>query len=205
MRTRHNGRSGKRFPGPVIVLPKAVFCSDEYRALSHRARALLLTLHLTYNGRDNGSLRILFNRPRDYGFSGRQQLEMARNELVIGGWIEVTRPGSREHVPTYYAMTWIEVNANDNAGIRARPASGLWRKEREAERDTLALSVPPRRARQCPKHGDKTVTSYGNVPAPIVPSYGSRRSASLPPDGTIRGTNDDLTLPPNGNALYVLP
>lgn len=142
-------RSPKRFSGPVIVLPKSVFRSPEYWTLSHRARTLLLAFHLDFNSHNNGALRLLFTKPAAFGFSGRAQMELARNELLTAGWIEITRQGGK-HSPSLYALTWMPINACDADGIKSRAVSHLWKAEKVGDRDTFGKAAPAKCQRKPP-------------------------------------------------------
>jgi hypothetical protein len=87
-RALRTGRSGKFFPGPVIVLQKAILDTDEMRALPANATKLLLSILPQYNGpgSNNGAIRILMRQPRRYGFKSGATLTQARDDLRQRAW-----------------------------------------------------------------------------------------------------------------------
>lgn len=136
-----NGRASGR--GLVIVLPKSVFDTDEYRALSHRARTLLTFVHLTYSKYNNGSLRILTSEPERYGFRSKDLLSKARNELIAAGWLQVTRLPKFKRMPWLYALTWEAIDANPADGVKGtQTASNLWRSGNAGKRETFGRELP---------------------------------------------------------------
>lgn len=204
--------SGRRAgDGPVIVLPKSVFDTDEYRALSDRARTLLTFMHLTYTKFNNGSLCLIFSTPKAYGFGGRSLMAKARDELLNAGWISITHEPTAKRDPILYALTWLPINEDSAKGVKGNPVpSGLWQSARASERDAFGRpNVVPsaRRVRKSrPSRVDGQATSTDSNPCPgsrdnTVPITGIRVEPIVPAIGTEPPISRGCAVPAAGNSL----
>ena len=82
--------------------------SDEYVALSPRAKQLLIDVALQYNGFNNGALAAAWSYMRESrGWRSKSTLAKARGELVDAGFLIVTHyQGNLLKRSTYFAISW---------------------------------------------------------------------------------------------------
>lgn len=163
-RARNTGRSSKPLEPPFAQLPRHVYDTDEFAALSFRARSLLLELALQYKGRNNGKLCASHSVVRQRGFRSKDQLSKALRELTQGGWILLTRQGGLTKA-SWYALTYRPIDALPGLEVKPGPALNLWRKEQEGSRDRAPVAINPSRRGFAAKPHRKT----GNV----APSIGT--------------------------------
>lgn len=125
-RERFKSRSNT---GWFMRFPIEVLDSAGYRALSFKARALLLDLGAQYRGHNNGDLAAPWSWMKSRGWKSKDTLRRALLELLASGMIEQTRQGGL-HCPSLYAFTWLPINdCGDKLDVRATSVpSGLWRR-----------------------------------------------------------------------------
>jgi hypothetical protein len=82
-------------PPPFVMLQKRVLESAEYARLSSKGVKLLVDVLAQYNGRNNGDLCLALGIMKKRGWRSSSTLHDAKNELIKGGWIELTRQGGR--------------------------------------------------------------------------------------------------------------
>lgn len=58
-----------------------------------------------YKGTNNGDLCMTFSVMKEVGWTSKDQLQKARNELIEKGWIVLTCQGGRKK-PSLYAVTF---------------------------------------------------------------------------------------------------
>jgi len=87
--------------------------SEQYRSLSFVARAVLMEIHMQYNGSNNGNLAATRTMAKDWGVTSPNMLQKALSDLLAGGWIVQTRSsyfsrhGSR---CALYALSWYAID-----------------------------------------------------------------------------------------------
>ncbi len=111
-RKRRRGKSK-----PFLLLPMDMIRSDQYATLSARAVKLMIDIGAQYNGTNNSDLDIVWARMSKRGWTSKDQLNKARDELVERGFIVRTcLPGWRgTRSPTLYAITWQPIDDTRNA------------------------------------------------------------------------------------------
>lgn len=151
MKTRYDKRArqtgkGASGEGHRLQVPAAVLNSPNYRALSHKAKALILDMGARYNGYNNGNLALPWSWMKVQGWKSKDTLQRAIKELLDAGIIELTRQGGM-HAPSLYAYTWFKI---DEAKVAldvpfTNVASGKWRTQLAPSK----TEVPPRLSGQC--------------------------------------------------------
>lgn len=128
MRTREKFKS-RRDSGAFMRFPTEVLDSPKYRALSFKARALLLDLGAQFRGRNNGDLAAPWSWMKNRGWKSKDTLRRALLELLAAGMIEQTRQGGL-HCASLYAFTWLPIDeCGGKLDVSACAiASGLWRR-----------------------------------------------------------------------------
>jgi hypothetical protein len=106
MVSRRERITGRRERGSFLLLPHAYLDSEQYAQLSPRAVKALLDLASQYRGKNNGDLAATWSVMRRCGWTSKDQLYKALQELLNFGWIVCTRRGGRDRtLPTLYAVT----------------------------------------------------------------------------------------------------
>ena len=100
---------GRRKSPSFTMLRHDVMDSPNYRALSHRAVRLLMDIARQYNGSNNGDLCATFSLMKGRGWSSKDQLFKALDELEHCGFILKSRQGGR-HQCNLYALTWFNID-----------------------------------------------------------------------------------------------
>jgi len=99
----------KRGASGFIKIPHFVCNSEEFCNLSVFALKLLIDLMSQYNGFNNGSLTICWQVMTKRGWKSKDTLYKAKDELLLGRWIAITRVGNRKKT-SLYALTTYSVN-----------------------------------------------------------------------------------------------
>jgi hypothetical protein len=174
--------SKKAYAGPVVVLPKSLLTSDQWRALSGSEVKLLMAVLAQFNGpgRNNGGLQIIMRGPRRYGFMSNDTLKNARDGLLRAGFLQMTRIGNARR-SDLYALTWVGIDRVAGIEAKADPKpADLWRTANAAMRE-----VPIRHRRRGTLSSPKTGTRTPNY----APKTGTRTTPRVPKTG-ILGTNN---------------
>ena len=113
MTPRHKAK-GRRDSGTFVALPCDVLNGENFCRLSPKANKLLLDLcsqlRMKSGGAvNNGDLSIAIKLMQGRGWTSKQQLAEACDELEHYGFIVLTRQGGR-HQPSLYAITWWAIN-----------------------------------------------------------------------------------------------
>jgi len=122
-------REGKkeRFAG----IPHVVLESKSYIALPARANKLLLDVVYQYNGKNNGDLTVAWGVMEKRGWSSKDTLSKAVQDLVEADLILKTRtgrfmnPGARCDL---YAITWQAIDECPGKDLEASPTNAPLRK-----------------------------------------------------------------------------
>jgi hypothetical protein len=107
----------RRESGLFHALPEAVLDSQNFRHLGPKACKLIFDLlrqlRLSRGGpKNNGDICIAWSLMKPCGWSSKQQLYEARDELEHYGFIVVTRQGGKNR-PTLYGFTWWSIDYCD--------------------------------------------------------------------------------------------
>ena len=78
---------------PFIMLPHAVFDSDEFRALSPLAKVILMLMIRRHNGHNNGSIMLGSREAADWFQCDQSTAWRAMSELKRSGIVTVTDKG----------------------------------------------------------------------------------------------------------------
>jgi len=106
---------GRRESGAFVALPFGVICSDNFKKLTAKGNKLFVDLcsqlRMKQGGAiNNGDLCITPKVMRARGWTSRETLYYARDELLHYGFIQVTRPGGFYNLPNLYALSFLAIN-----------------------------------------------------------------------------------------------
>jgi hypothetical protein len=124
---------GRSDAGTFVKIPTVVIDSTNFRALSAKAKALILDIGSGYNGHNNGDLAAPYSWMKKRGWRSKDTLHNALAELRQRGIIELTRQGGL-HAPNLYAFTWMAIDpCKGKLDVPAtRIPSGKWKHVPEA-------------------------------------------------------------------------
>jgi hypothetical protein len=139
------------------------FRSPEYAALSPRAVKALIDLYTHFKGANNGDLCAAWKIMAPLGWTSKDQLAKALQELLDRGWIVITRMGDKR-IARLYAVTWLGIDhCGGKLDVRPNPAPSMsWR--RPAKIICLTRST----GQTAPPHGSIKSESEWLCPAPRV-------------------------------------
>lgn len=131
-RRKATGRSAATYLG----IPHYVFRSNEFGQLTAWQLKLLVEIAGKYTGHNNGDLSCAYSQLKLRGWNSTGTLWTALRGLLEGGWLEITRHGSRNRC-ALYAVTWWPVDACEGKQLEIPPtksASNLWQQNKNAAR-----------------------------------------------------------------------
>lgn len=102
---------------PFIAVPVAVLTSDEWAGMSQRSRVLMLDLAGQYGGRNNGRLCPAFTAMQRSGWTSKDQLRKARDELLETPFAVRTRMGHPPSTPEWVGLTWWKLDWHQSMDI----------------------------------------------------------------------------------------
>ena len=97
---------GRKNCGSFSRMPHQVTNTENYRTLSIKAKALLQDTNARYNGRNNGDIDFTLKTMRKWGWNSNDMIAKAKTELLIKGFIVLTRQGSRNKANLYALTLW---------------------------------------------------------------------------------------------------
>lgn len=100
---------GRREGGSFVIIPHAFFECENYRSLSPRAVKLLFDLYSQYRGANNGDFTMAWSIMVSKGWTSKDQLHKARQELLASGFIVQTRQGWNNHC-SLYGVTFLPID-----------------------------------------------------------------------------------------------
>lgn len=89
-----------------VALPKPIIRSPEWMRLSLRGRVLAIDLMVQYTGKNNGRLTPSFEVMRRAGWTSKDQLRKARDELLECSFAIRTRMGHPPRTAEWIGFTW---------------------------------------------------------------------------------------------------
>ena len=92
-----------------VAVPHAILRHPNYASLKPRAVKLLFDLYGQYNGFNNGDFSAAFSIMKKLGWTSKDQLFKAREELLQKGWVVVTRQGGLNRA-TLFAVTFQSID-----------------------------------------------------------------------------------------------
>lgn len=101
-------QKGRKDSGTFLKIPTAVLQSENFRALSFKAKALLIDIGAGFTGYNNGDLAAPWSWMKQRGWRSKDTLHRAIRELLAFGMIELTRQGGL-HGASLYAFTWLPI------------------------------------------------------------------------------------------------
>ena len=112
---------------PFVSFRRDVFLhSAAYKSLSGRAKALLVDLTMQFNGRNNGDLTTTWKYMHEQGWRSRGTLNLAKQDLLDKGMIELTRQGGLG-MCSLYAVTWWPIDeCNGKLDLRETTTPRNW-------------------------------------------------------------------------------
>ena len=108
--------------GSFSRVPHQITNSENYRSLSTKAKALFHDTNARYNGRNNGDFDYTLKTMRLWGWNSNDTITKAKNELLLKGWIVLTRQGGRNRCNLYALTIWA---IDECDGKLDRPASRI--------------------------------------------------------------------------------
>ncbi len=94
-------------PYDFIAVPRRLPKSVEWRGLSGRSTKLLFDLASQYSGKNNGRLCPSFEvMKRDHGWTSKDQLIKAKQELLECSFVVQTRKGRAPRTAEWVGLTW---------------------------------------------------------------------------------------------------
>lgn len=119
---------GRKDAGTFLMIPTAVINSANFRALSAKAKALILDMGAGYNGHNNGDIAAPYSWMKERGWRSKDTLQRALVELRWRGMIEQTRQGGLVGA-SLYAFTWLSIDhCKGKLDVPAtQVASGKWK------------------------------------------------------------------------------
>ena len=166
---RRKKQKGRRSANSFLAMPHAVLNHPNFTGLSPRATKLLMDLASQYKGSNNGDLAAAWSIMSKRGWTSKDQLHKALQELLRRGWVVITRQGHRPRVASLYALTWLEIHECGGKLDRAptRKALGYWKAGVNPE--LVKTDRDPRRAGQVtPPHGSMEPELDSHRPATRV-------------------------------------
>ncbi|RDH84508.1 MAG: hypothetical protein DIZ80_03240 [endosymbiont of Galathealinum brachiosum] len=92
--------------GSFSLIPHTVTNSENYRSLSAKAVKLLIDTIARYNGSNNGDFDYSYKNMRKWGWNSNDTILKAKNELLLKGWLVLTRQGGRNKCNLYALTIW---------------------------------------------------------------------------------------------------
>jgi len=108
-KNRYKENAAKRESGGFVPLTYVVIRSQVFTKLSPIAVKLLIDLLSQYKGDNNGDFCATWSVMKARGWKSPTTLDKAKKELIIKGWIEVSKVGGRNS-PHLYAVTFFSVD-----------------------------------------------------------------------------------------------
>lgn len=172
-----NGRGGKKtkkIEGRFLPLPHSVLDSVGFQTLSPASIRLLLMVGRQYTGGNNGRLIATPKWLRAHGFKSHDTIARARRELVEHGLLFQTVQGGRPNRASWYALTWLDLDAHagydpDTPAAFAAARGGY---NRYVPEQKITCLIPP----------------IGTKVQRTVPTTGHTTPSAIPPIGTMRRT-----------------
>ena len=124
--TKRKRQRGRATAGRFVSIPHVVLESSSYINLRPRALKLLLDVALQYDGRNNGNLTVAWSFMEERGWSSKDTLSNAVQDLVEADLILKTRtgrfmnPGARCDL---YAFTWLAINECPGKDLEVAPTN----------------------------------------------------------------------------------
>jgi hypothetical protein len=156
-----NGRSREKFKGRrssggrgYSQLIHDYFQSPEYAALSPRAVKALIDLFCQFRGANNGDLCATWKFMARVGWTSKDQLNKAIDELIDADWLTVTRQGGRR-IPTLYGLTFLPIDeCGGKLDVSAtREARHSWKREGMSLRKSAVIPLSRPAGQTTPPHG----------------------------------------------------
>lgn len=135
-------KSSSRDAGGFVAIPWSVLDSASYQELSHPARSLLMEFARQYHGDDNGRMVATHAYLKSRGWSSKDVITRAKNELLDAGLIFETCKGQRPHKASWYALTWLSLDKLEgyDAGVEKAFPRGAYGAKKRLERAAPAPS-----------------------------------------------------------------
>ncbi|MEW6119379.1 MAG: hypothetical protein AB1593_04740 [Pseudomonadota bacterium] len=156
---------------PYCSIPWSVLDSRAYQGATPTARALLFELLRQHSGSNNGHLHLAHKWLAPRGWTSKETIERARDDLLKRGLIVQTKQGGLFIGASLYAVTWLPVS--NHVGLETSPSTyhpGAW----------LLCDLPKTNGRKSPVkkschpvHRGSLAPSIGAVSEPLAPSIGA--------------------------------
>jgi len=125
---------GRKDRGSFARMPHQITNSENYRTLSVRAKALLYDTNARYNGRNNGDFDYTLKNMKKWGWNSNDTIAKAKNELLVKGWIVLTRQGGRNKCNLYALTIWAIDECNGKLDKAAtKTALAYWKQGNNPE------------------------------------------------------------------------
>lgn len=107
-------------PFEFVALPRDVLRMPEYQRLPPNAVRLMLSLMSQYTGNNNGRLCPSWEALKDHGWSSKQTLAKARDDLLEAPFAVLTRKGMPPRKTDWIGLTWWKLNYEKSMDIDPR-------------------------------------------------------------------------------------
>ena len=150
------------------MLVHEYFTSQEYACLSPRAVKALVDVYTQFKGGNNGDLVASWSVMSKRGWTSKDQLGKAIDELLERGWLQITRQGGFQggkHRPRLLAVTWLGIDyCAGKLDCRPDPVPSMaWK------RPTPPVTLLPRHTGQSdPQGGSVETQESSDCPAARV-------------------------------------
>lgn len=160
---------GRKDSGTFLKIPTVVIDSPNFRALSAKAKALILDMGAGYNGHNNGDIAAPYSWMKERGWRSKDTLHRALSELRWRGMIEQTRQGGLVGA-SLYAFTWLAIDqCKGKLDVSpTRVASGKWNREPDALVARIKIATPTIGA-SYPDHRASSGENIATLPRPPGP------------------------------------
>ena len=129
-------QTGRGKSPSFLALPHTMLSSEAWATLSGTEVKMLIELARQFNGRNNGAFRASWEYLKGHGWISKSTIQNVLKSLEDKQWTKKTRQGGRDKRCTLYAVTWLPINASNNADEDAhnhaeeRVASHAWKENR---------------------------------------------------------------------------
>jgi hypothetical protein len=166
--------------GRFTALPHNVIHSEQYRALGFAARALLFDMAAQYNQKNNGKLVCCMKYLRPLGWTSKNTIARALNELKASGLLIQTRQGMMPPMSqaAWFALGWFGLDVMEG------------------------LDIDPRKYRHCQLIQINAIAPITGAARTITaPIAGAEARITAPISGAVEGKNGTPPAPITGEFI----
>ena len=186
------------------AIPHSVTDGAAFRGTPYPAKALLFELMRQHSGANNGHLHLSFSWLQGRGWTSRDVIQRAKDNLIKQGLIIQTRQGGLNMNASRFAVTWLHITNFVGLDIGAKDYHpGAWAFMDKLPTKKITNSVPLN-GKGSTGLRDSTSPPDGTEKTPTVPLAGTEkaifRNFTVPPDGN----NEYIPIPNASNIVEVI-